>query len=58
MQEVSTVSTMTLITRNRVMEDVVVTTTATATEVNKLCGRKTGRSVLIRGGVLSQRVPL
>ena len=49
MQEVSTVSTMTLITRNRAMEDVVVTTTATTTEVNKLCGRKTGRSVPKQG---------
>ena len=49
MQEVSTVSKMTLITRNRAMEDVVVTTTATTTEVNKLCGRETGRSVLEKG---------
>ena len=50
MQEVSTVSKMTLITRNRAMEDVVVTTAATTTEVNKLCGRKTGRSVPEQGG--------
>ena len=49
MQEVSTVSTMTLITRNRAMEDVEVTTTDTTTEVNKLCGRKTGRSVPKQG---------
>ena len=50
MQEVSTVSKMTLITRNRAMENVVVTTTATTAEVNKLCGRKTGRSVPEQGG--------
>ena len=49
MQEVSTVSTMTLITRNGAMEDVVVTTTATTTEVNKLCGRETWTSVPEQG---------